>query len=51
MAFPGLFSYLFLVYKFKKNEGKPEFADHFNEIVRCSKRNGYNIGVIKNSAC
>ena len=40
-----------LVYTFKDIVGKPEFSDQFRKIVICYKRKGYNINVIKQSAC
>ena len=40
-----------LEYKFRKIVGKPEFSDHFSKIVICYKRKGYNIDVMKQSAC
>ena len=33
VALPGLFSYRFLVYKFRKNVGKPEFSGYFCKIL------------------
>ena len=30
---------------------KPEFSDHFSKIVICCEQKGYNIDVIKQSAC
>ena len=39
------------MYNFRKNVGKPEFSDHFSKIVICYKGKGYNIDVIKQSAC
>ena len=39
------------MYKFRKIVGKSEFSDDFSKIVICSKRKGYNIDVIKQSAC
>ena len=53
VALPGLFSYLFFlgVYVWKIKCRKTEFSDHFSKIVACYKRNGYNIDVMKQSAC
>ena len=39
------------MYKLIKIVGKPEFSDQFSKIVICYKRKGYNIDVIKQSAC
>ena len=40
-----------LVYKFKKNEGRADFSDHFRKIIVRYKRIGYNINIIRQSAC
>ena len=48
VALPGLFSYLFLVYKLRKIVGKPEFSDHSRKIII---QKGYHIDAIKHSDC
>ena len=40
-----------LVYKFRKNVGKPDFSDRFSNIVIVYKRKGYNTEVTKQSNC
>ena len=46
-----------LVYKFKKNKkkkknvGKADFSDQFKTIIVCYKRIGYNINIMRQSAC
>ena len=39
------------MFQVKKNGVKPEFSDEFSKIVICFKRKGYNVDVIKQSAC
>ena len=40
-----------LVYKFKRNVGKTNFSDHFKKIVKRYIRVGYNLDVMRQSAC
>ena len=40
-----------LVYKFKKNVGRVDFSDQFKKKYRSSKRIGYNINIMRQSAC
>ena len=40
-----------LVYKLKKNVGRADFSDQFRKIIICYKRIGYNINIIRQSAC
>ena len=40
-----------LVYKFKKNEGRADFSDQFRKIIVRYKRIGYNINIMRQSAC
>ena len=40
-----------LVYKFKKHVGRADFSDQFRNIIICYKRIGYNINIIRQSAC
>ena len=40
-----------LVYKFKKNRGMTDFSDQFRKIIMRYKRNGYNLNVMRHSAC
>ena len=40
-----------LVYKFKKKVGRADFSDQFRNIIICYKRIGYNINIIRQSAC
>ena len=40
-----------LVYKFKKIVGKPNFNDQFKNIIKRDKRVGYNIDIMRQSAC
>ena len=40
-----------LVYKFKKIRGMTDFSDQFRQILMCYKRLGYNLNVMRQSAC
>ena len=40
-----------LVYKFKKIVGRADFSDQFRKIIVRYKRNGYNINIMRQSAC
>ena len=40
-----------LVYKFKRTVGKPNFSDQFKKIVKCYIRVGYNVDIVRQSAC
>ena len=40
-----------LVYKFKRIVGKPNFSDQFKKIVKCYNRVGYNLDIMRQSAC
>ena len=40
-----------LVYKFKNNVGRADFSDQFKKIIVRSKRIGYNINIMRQSAC
>ena len=40
-----------LVYKFKKIRGKTDFSDQFRKIIMRYKRIGYNLNVMRQSAC
>ena len=40
-----------LVYKFKKNEGRADFSDQLRKIIVRYKRIGYNINIMRQSAC
>ena len=41
-----------LVYKFKKrNEGRADFSDQFRKFIVRYKRIGYNINIMRQSAC
>ena len=40
-----------LVYKFKRIVGKPEFSDQFKKIVKRHIRVGYNLDIMRQSAC
>ena len=40
-----------LVYKFKRIVGKPHFSDQFKKIIKCYKRVGYSIDIMRQSAC
>ena len=40
-----------LVYKFKRIVGKPNFSDQFKKIVKRYIRVGYNLDVMRQSAC
>ena len=41
----------YLVYKFKKIMGRTDFSDQFKEITICHKHTGYNLNVMRQSAC
>ena len=40
-----------LVYKFKQIVGKPNFSDQFKKIVKRYVRVGYNLDIMRQSAC
>ena len=40
-----------LVYKFKRIVGKPNFSDQFKNIVKRYIRVGYNLDIMRQSAC
>ena len=40
-----------LVYKFKRIAGKPNFSDQFKNIVKHYIRVGYNLDIMRQSAC
>ena len=40
-----------LVYKFKRIEGRADFCDQFRKIIVRYKRIGYNINIMRQSAC
>ena len=40
-----------LVYKFRKIIGKYDFSYHFKKIIACYKNIGYNIDVLRQTAC
>ena len=40
-----------LVYKFKKIIGNPKFSDLFRRIVKRFKRTGYNLDIVRQTAC
>ena len=40
-----------LVYKFKKNVGRADFSDQFRKNIVRYKRIGYNINIMRQSAC
>ena len=40
-----------LVYKFKKLIGRNDFSFQFREIISCYRRIGYNLNVMRQSAC
>ena len=40
-----------LVYKFKKIVGRTNFSDHFRKIIIRYKRIGYNMNVMRQTAC
>ena len=40
-----------LVYKFKRIVGKPNFSDQFKKIVKRYIRVGYNLDILRQSAC
>ena len=40
-----------LVYKFKRIVGKPYFSDQFKKIIKRYIKVGYNLGVMRQSAC
>ena len=40
-----------LVYKFKRIMGRTDFSDQFRKIIMRRKRNGYDVNVMRQSAC
>ena len=40
-----------LVYKFKKIVGRADFSDQFRKIIVRYKRIGYNVNIVRQSAC
>ena len=51
VALPGLFSYRFLVYRFRKNVGKSNFTEQFRKLINRYKRIGYNLVIMRQTAC
>ena len=49
--FSRFFSFGDLVYKFKRIVGKPNFSDQFKKIVKRYIRVGYNLDIMRQSAC
>ena len=43
--------YCDLVYKFKKSRGMTDFSYQFRKIIMLYKRIGYNLNVMRQSAC
>ena len=43
--------YVDLIYKFKKNVGRADFSDQFRKIIVRYKLIGYNINIMRQSAC
>ena len=43
--------YVDLVYKFRKIIGKNDFPYHFKKIIVCYKKIGYDIDVLRQTAC
>ena len=41
----------FIVYKFKRIVGKPNFSDQFKKIVKRFIRVGYNLDIMRQSEC
>ena len=41
----------YLVYKFKKIVGQTDLSDHFRKIIVRYKRIGYNMNVMRHTAC
>ena len=50
-GFPSYFFYGDLVYKFRKIIGKIDFPYHFKKIIVRYKKIGYNINVMRQTAC
>ena len=42
---------VYLVYKFRKIIGKNHFPYHFKKMIVCYKKTGYNIDVLRQTAC
>ena len=40
-----------LVYKLKRMVGKPNFSDQFKKIIKCYKKYGNNLDIMRQSAC
>ena len=40
-----------LVYKFKRIVQEPNFSDQFKKIIKRYKRVGYNMDIVRQSAC
>ena len=40
-----------LVYKFKKIMGRTDFSDHIHKIIITNKHIGYDLNVMRQSAC
>ena len=40
-----------MVYKFKQIIGRADLSDQFRKIIICYKRIGYNINIMRQSAC
>ena len=39
------------IYKFRKSIGNPNFSDLFRRIVKRFRRTGYNLDIIRQTAC
>ena len=50
-CFENRSTYKGLVYKFKKIRGMTDFSDQFRKIIMRYKRIGYNLNVMRQSAC
>ena len=51
VALPGLFSYFFLVYRFRKIVGKSNFSEQFRKPINRYKRIGYSLDIMRQTAC
>ena len=50
-AYQNLYFYGDLVSKFKRIVGKPSFSDQFKKVIKCYIKIGYNLDVLRLSAC
>ena len=51
VALPGLFSYMFLVYRFRKIVGKSNFSEQLRKLINRYKRIDYSLDIMRQTVC